>query len=108
MRFLLVAGRPLKEPVAWQGPIVMNTREELMRGDAGAPERELHQGVGVASPRTRPSGRGASGGRIWAKKMETGDGRDQAAGISSAQTRKLCITPGPKVVVSATSAASRP
>jgi quercetin 2,3-dioxygenase len=28
-RFLLVSGRPLREPVAWQGPIVMNTREEL-------------------------------------------------------------------------------
>lgn len=31
VRFLLVAGRPLGEPVAWQGPIVMNTREELMQ-----------------------------------------------------------------------------
>lgn len=29
MRFLLVSGRPLGEPVAWQGPIVMNTEEEL-------------------------------------------------------------------------------
>ena len=29
VRFLLVSGRPLKEPVAWQGPIVMNTPEEL-------------------------------------------------------------------------------
>jgi redox-sensitive bicupin YhaK (pirin superfamily) len=29
MRFLLVSGQPLKEPVAWHGPIVMNTREEL-------------------------------------------------------------------------------
>lgn len=29
MRFLLVAGRPLGEPVAWRGPIVMNTKEEL-------------------------------------------------------------------------------
>lgn len=34
IRFLLVSGRPLKEPVAWQGPIVMNTREELAQAYA--------------------------------------------------------------------------
>jgi redox-sensitive bicupin YhaK (pirin superfamily) len=28
-RFLLVSGKPLGEPVAWRGPIVMNTEEEL-------------------------------------------------------------------------------
>lgn len=31
VRFLLVSGAPIKEPVAWHGPIVMNTREEIMQ-----------------------------------------------------------------------------
>ena len=40
MRFLLVSGRPLEEPVAWQGPIVMNTPDELRRAYA-----ELQEGT---------------------------------------------------------------
>ena len=31
IRFLLVSGKPLREPVAWRGPIVMNTEAELHR-----------------------------------------------------------------------------
>jgi redox-sensitive bicupin YhaK (pirin superfamily) len=31
IRFLLVSGKPLQEPVAWYGPIVMNTEDELRR-----------------------------------------------------------------------------
>ncbi len=38
-RFLLVSGRPLHEPVAWYGPIVMNTREQLAEA-----ARELRSG----------------------------------------------------------------
>ena len=40
IRFLLVSGRPLKEPVAWHGPIVMNTRAEIEQA-----MRELQNGT---------------------------------------------------------------
>jgi redox-sensitive bicupin YhaK (pirin superfamily) len=40
IRFLLVSGHPLQEPVAWRGPIVMNTQDQLRQAF-----RELEQGT---------------------------------------------------------------
>jgi redox-sensitive bicupin YhaK (pirin superfamily) len=44
IRFLLVSGQPLAEPVAWYGPIVMNTQEELRQAFA-----ELREGTFLKS-----------------------------------------------------------
>nr|WP_321463181.1 pirin family protein [uncultured Cohaesibacter sp.] len=40
VRFLLISGAPLQEPVAWHGPIVMNTKEEIHQAI-----RELRNGT---------------------------------------------------------------
>ncbi|HOX20917.1 MAG TPA: pirin family protein [Gemmatimonadales bacterium] len=44
MRFLLVSGRPIQEPVAWYGPIVMNTQQELRQA-----WQELQDGTFIRS-----------------------------------------------------------
>src|SRR5207302_4259650 len=49
IRFLLVSGKPIEEPVAWYGPIVMNTQEQLRQAMA-----ELHTG-NVIKPRQETS-----------------------------------------------------
>ncbi len=46
VRFLLVSGTPLKEPVAWYGPIVMNTQAQLQEAF-----EELREGTFLNQPR---------------------------------------------------------
>ena len=48
VRFLLLSGKPLHEPIAWQGPIVMNTEEELRTAF-----REYQQGTFLKHQRHR-------------------------------------------------------
>jgi redox-sensitive bicupin YhaK (pirin superfamily) len=49
--FLFVAGKPLAEPIAWGGPIVMNSEEELAKAF-----RELEEGTFIrAGRRVKPS-----------------------------------------------------
>ena len=43
-RFLLISGKPIQEPVAWYGPIVMNTQEELQTAF-----NELREGTFIKS-----------------------------------------------------------
>jgi redox-sensitive bicupin YhaK (pirin superfamily) len=51
VRFLLVSGKPLNEPVAWGGPIVMNTQDELEKAF-----QELEQGTFIkAGEKVKPS-----------------------------------------------------
>ena len=46
IRFLLISGRPIAEPVAWYGPIVMNTQDELRQAVS-----ELRSGTFIKHPR---------------------------------------------------------
>ena len=52
LRFMLCSAKPLKEPVSWGGPIVMNTREELNEAfkelDKGTTYSELAEKMGVS------------------------------------------------------------
>lgn len=45
IRFLLVSGKPIEEPVAWYGPIVMNTQQQLRQA-----MNELQDGTFIKHP----------------------------------------------------------
>jgi len=47
IRFLFVSGQPLKEPVAWYGPIVMNTQQQLQKA-----YEELQEGTFLKASQT--------------------------------------------------------
>jgi len=49
LRFLLVSGKPIGEPIAWRGPIVMNTQEELR-----VAFEELDKNTFIKHPRKAP------------------------------------------------------
>ncbi len=49
--FLVLAGAPLKEPIAWYGPIVMNTEEELAKAF-----KDLEEGTFLAEAKKRGKG----------------------------------------------------
>lgn len=53
-RFLLAAGVPLREPIAWRGPIVMNTQAQLDEAF-----REYRAGTFLKHAKGTPSGAGA-------------------------------------------------
>ena len=107
MRFLLVSGRPMREPVAWHGPIVMNTQDEIRQAldrsaqtarssDAPEPSR----GHGRAKSRessTRAAGNSGTAGLLSDSGLSRGPdeacgktAKSVAANIKRPQTVTAC------------------
>jgi redox-sensitive bicupin YhaK (pirin superfamily) len=53
VRFLLVSGKPIGEPIAWQGPIVMNTQEELETAFSELESNTFVKTAKAGTPRSR-------------------------------------------------------
>jgi hypothetical protein len=55
----MVSGKPLEEPVAWYGPIVMNTQEQLRQAF-----EELREGTFLKSERKDKNNKDTKGRRV--------------------------------------------
>ena len=72
-RFLLVGGRPIGEPVAWRGPVVMTTDEELARGLPRAQGGDVREEARGDSDSRREASRPRGAGPGGARRRPSGD-----------------------------------
>ncbi len=65
VRFLLISGAPIEEPVAWAGPIVMNTEDELRQAFAELRQRHLHPAGALTPARAAGASTESPAARVW-------------------------------------------